>query len=214
MDDTAFGELSERAAGVLDRVDLDTYYGPRCRLDDALAALAETCAVATPVQRADFYDALSSSARRALGRFALRAPMLALRSRDATFLHAGLVIHALLGQQVRDWRDDLVAFAPYHVVARELGLDPVALFDGAAAAAVPDLAEVMRAFGRRRDITLGAFGWRLVQTAEGPSFEMLGWGEPQATGAVVGSPSWDAVNGAMAQRLLKWVEEQRSRSDG
>jgi hypothetical protein len=154
---------------------------------------------------------LSEHGRHALGRFMLRAPMLALRTRDRSILRDGLLVHALLEQRVRDWRDDLVGFAPYYYVAQDLGLSPAELFNEAATHAVPTLAEVMTTFGRRQDVTLPAFGWRCIETSEGPTLEMLGLkGKP--SGAVVGSPSWEAVNGAMVRELLQWIESQTGRA--
>ena len=58
-----------------------------------------------------------------------------------------------------DYRDVLLSFAPFHDAARALKLDPVDIFD-AAADRVPDVvAELLRTFGRRTDVSLGVFGW-------------------------------------------------------
>jgi hypothetical protein len=210
MDDE-FRALADRATVVLESVDLEHYYGGLCVADEAIGSLGRAMVSGTPEQRAAFSAALTTHARRVLGRFMLRAPMLALRGRDRSVLRDGLLVKVLLEQRVRDWRDDLVAFAPYHYAAQELGQSPVDLFDDAALCAVPDLASVMQTFGRRQDVTLGAFGWRRIQTPEGPTLEMLGW-KAQPTGAVVGSPSWDTVNGEMVRDLLQWVESQTGRT--
>jgi hypothetical protein len=59
-------------------------------------------------------------------------------------------------------------------------------------------------------VSLGAFGWRRVETPEGPTFEMLGLrGAP--TGAVVGAPSWEEVNLDLLEEIVRWVEESRER---
>jgi hypothetical protein len=210
MDDGQFRALTDRATVVLESVDLEYYYGGLCLADEAIGALGRVLAEVAPEQRAAFSSSLSSHARRVLGRFMLRAPMLALRGRDGSVLRDGLLVDVLLKQKVRDWRDDLVAFAPYYYAARQLGLSPEELFNEVATFAVSELADIMRTFGRRRDVTLGAFGWRRVETSEGPTLEMLGW-KGQATGAVVGSPSWDSVNGAMVRDLLHWIESQDGR---
>jgi hypothetical protein len=211
MDGVKFRALSDRATVVLESLDLEHYYGGPCVADKAIGSLGRAFAAATPEQRADFSAALTPHARRVLGRFMLRAPMLALRQRDKSVLHDGLLVGVLLEQRVRDWRDDLVAFAPYYYAARELGQSPADLFDDAAAFAMSELATIMKTFGRRQDVTLGAFGWRRIETSEGPTLEMLGL-KAQPTGAVVGSPSWDAVNGAMVRDLLQWVESQIGRT--
>jgi hypothetical protein len=211
MNNTRFRALSDHATVVLESLQLDRYYGPLCAVDEAISALGRAFTDATPDQRASFCTSLTARARRALGRFTLRAPMLALRARDASMLRDGLLVHVLLEQQMHDWRDDLISFAPYYCVAQELGLAPVELFDEAAVYAVPDLAKVMTTFGRRTDVTLGVFGWRRIETAEGPTFEMLGL-KLQPSGAVIGSPSWDAVNEAMARKLMQWLESQPGRT--
>ena len=69
-----------------------------------------------------------------------------------------------------DWRDVLVALAPYHHCAGRLGLDPVDLFDAVSSDLPTDLAELVRGFGRRTDITLDAFGWILTNSADGPCY--------------------------------------------
>jgi hypothetical protein len=211
MDDGSFRTLSDKAAVVLESLQLEQYYGALGAADEVIGSLGQAFTDATPEQRASFSASLTPHARHALGRYALRAPMLALRARDRSMLRNGLIVYALLEQQVRDWRDDLVAFAPYYCVAQELGLPPSELFDDAAAYAVSDLADVMRTFGRRVDVTLGAFGWRRIETPEGPTFEMLGM-KLQPSGAVVGSPAWDAVNGAMVRELMQWLESQPGRT--
>jgi hypothetical protein len=211
MDDGSFRTLSDKAAVILESLQLDKYYGALGAVDEVIGSLAQAFTDATAEQRASFSASLTPHARHALGRYALRAPMLALRARDRSMLRNGLMVYALLEQQVRDWRDDLVAFAPYYCVAQDLGVAPSEFFDEAAVFAVPELAGLMKKFGRRVDVTLGAFGWRRIETKEGPTFEMLGM-KTQPSGAVVGSPAWDAVNRAMARELLDWLESQRGKT--
>ncbi|MBV9282116.1 MAG: hypothetical protein JOZ41_18710 [Chloroflexi bacterium] len=155
---------------------------------------------------------MTESRRRALGRYALRAPVVALRTRDTRHLQTGLLARALLRQRVADWRDDLVAFAPSYVAAHMLNVPPNTLFDGAAVYAVAELADVMRRFGHRRDVTLEAFGWRLVETPDGPTFEQLSWGGAP-TGALVGERSWDEVQQRMVQTLQEWIARQREAAE-
>jgi hypothetical protein len=68
-----------------------------------------------------------------------------------------------------DPRDLMISLALHHVVAQQLGQSPSALFDSVAAR-LPDgpVAQLFREFGARNDVTLKAFGWQLVQTANGP----------------------------------------------
>ncbi|HEY2779003.1 MAG TPA: hypothetical protein VGI77_13985 [Gaiellaceae bacterium] len=58
-----------------------------------------------------------------------------------------------------DFREVLLSFAPFHDAAKALGLDPSEVFDAAAANVPADVAELLRVFGRRTDVSLGVFGW-------------------------------------------------------
>jgi hypothetical protein len=203
---------SPEGRSLLAGVDLAAYYGPQSATDQAIAALCAAFRDVSPEGRGAFAHGLDAHDRRVLGRYALRAPMLALRSRNVDHLRTGLLAHVLLRQRVPDWRDDLVAYAPYYHTARALGLAPQSLFDEAAAYAVPELAGVMRTFGRRADVTLPAFGWRRIETPDGPTFEMMGL-RNAPTGAVIGDPSWDHVNEAEAAKLKAWLASQRTRGE-
>jgi hypothetical protein len=202
--------LPARFGSLLDSVDLSGYYGPPGLLDEAIAETLVALADGPSAEWNAFADSLTKHRQRVLGRYAVRASMLALRTRERRHLDAGLLAHCAVTRVVMDWRDDLVAFAPYVHVARALGVDVPTLFDDAAAHAVPDLADVMQTFGRRTDVTLGAFGWRQVETPDGPTFEMMTLGG-SPTGAVIGERSWNEVNEKLARELLDWVNEQRRR---
>jgi hypothetical protein len=212
MNDSDFAELQTLADTLLDNVVLDQYYGPPSGVDDGIAALCLALMTATPDQRQSFMPIVGEQRRRVLGRYTLRAPMLAVRARAPDHVHTGLFAYTLIRRHVSDWRDDLVAFAPYHHVARLLGLSPQTLFDDAAEYAVPELAQVMQTFGRRTDVTLGAFGWREIEIGDGPTFETIDW-HNSPTGAVVGERSWEEVNRAQVDELLRWVEASRRREE-
>ena len=66
-----------------------------------------------------------------------------------------------------DYRDVMMALAAYHVSAQRLGLEPAPFFDEAATFAVPDIAHTFHIFGRRKDVTPGAFALRLIETPYG-----------------------------------------------
>jgi hypothetical protein len=202
--DDAVTELVEKSSALLDRVVLDEYYGPPGTLDDAIAALLAALAGATTGDWDAFARSLIEQRHRVIGRYALRAPMVALRTNDVQHLSTGLLAHCAIRRTVPDWRDDLVFFAPYVHVASTLGLDVTEHFDRAARHAVPELASVMQQFGRRRDVTLGAFGWREIDTADGPTFESLNW-KTGPSGAVVGERSWNEINEAQMRELMEWI---------
>jgi hypothetical protein len=69
-----------------------------------------------------------------------------------------------------DDRDVMLALAPYHDCARRLGLDSTAFFEQVANAGPPRFRDLVRGFGRRHDVTPAAFGYRLVETSDGPSY--------------------------------------------
>ena len=93
----------------------------------------------------------------------------ALRTRDPALLRdeLGRTVGTYDGL---DDRDLMLALAPMHDCARRIGVDPVALFDEVAASAAPDLAVLLRHFGRRTDITAQAFGFAVVRGADGPAY--------------------------------------------
>ena len=76
---------------------------------------------------------------------------------------------------VLDWRDLLIALAPLYDCAQRLGLDPVSVFDEAAAAGPATLAEQVKRFGARTDFTLAAFGYRLDEQAPGGPAYCFAW---------------------------------------
>src|SRR6266480_3615749 len=96
----------------------------------------------------------------------------ALRTADPELLRAGLVrvIEEREDEWTRDWRDLLLALAPYHDCARRLGLDPAQVFAEAAEQSPPALQEIVREFGRREDVTPAAFGFYVEETADGPRY--------------------------------------------
>jgi hypothetical protein len=96
----------------------------------------------------------------------------ALRAGSAALLRDALLATALcqLGR-ASDPRDLMVGLALHHFVARQLGQVPAEMF-GDVAARLPGgpLCDLLGEFGGRQDITLSAFGWQLLETAEGPDF--------------------------------------------
>jgi hypothetical protein len=68
-----------------------------------------------------------------------------------------------------DPRDLMIGLALHHVVAQQLGLSPSDLFDDVAARLRDgSVADLFREFDARQDVTLKAFGWQPVQTADSP----------------------------------------------
>jgi len=69
-----------------------------------------------------------------------------------------------------DPRDMMLVLAPYHDCAWRLGADPARVFDVVASGAPASVRDMVRVFGRRDDITPEAFGFAVVETADGPEY--------------------------------------------
>jgi hypothetical protein len=208
MNDSAFLTFATEASSFLDTVPLSEYYGPVSGTDDEISAICSTLMEASPDQRESFVSSMSAHQRHVLGRYSLRSTMLALRERSSQRLLTGLVAYALAAPTVRDPRDDMVALALHHSTATALGVYPATLFDQAAASAQPKLADLYRVFGRRIDVTPEAFGWRQVATQDGPTFEDVSFGD-SPSGALVGERSFDEVQQARLEKLMRWVAQSR-----
>jgi hypothetical protein len=120
-----------------------------------------------PANRDTFRAGLTDRQRTVLGRFGARSSVVALRERSPERLRVGLIAKALADTNL-DPRDLMVGVAVHFVVAQQLGLTPTEVFDEAASYAGAGTADVLRAFGRRTDVTLSAFGWQRIDTPDGP----------------------------------------------
>ena len=125
----------------------------------------------------------------ALGRYGARNVTIALRRGSGALLREALLATAI-AQAVHadDARDVMVGLALDYFVAGQLGLVPAELF-GDVAACLPDgwVPDLLREFGTRTDITLKAFGWLLVETADGPDFIPAPWPGHGITGEATSS---------------------------
>lgn len=104
------------------------------------------------------------------------APTQALRHNSPGALRDGLLAMLRDGELrwLQDRRDLLVAMAPYHDCARRLELDPATFFASVATDAPMPLADIVRMFGERSDVTPATFGFRLVMTPDGATYEWTG----------------------------------------
>jgi hypothetical protein len=101
-----------------------------------------------------------------------KEPTEALRGRNRDRLSADLARYLRAAEPTLeiDFRDVLVGLAPYYDCARRLGIDPIRLFDTLAESVGDGMRETVRTFARRTDISLEAFGWRLLESADGPCY--------------------------------------------
>ncbi|WP_146605816.1 hypothetical protein [Micromonospora craterilacus] len=122
-----------------------------------------------------FLDSLDPSASLALGRYGVRLATLALRENSTALLRRSLLATGLARcLQHDDDRDVMVGLTLPWVVARQLGASSARVF-ATVADGFPDgpISRLLKDFGAREDITLAAFGWEAVTTADGPDFRPL-----------------------------------------
>jgi hypothetical protein len=94
----------------------------------------------------------------------------ALRSGSIDSLIGRLKEILAVHQGFGDYRDVMLSLAPFFDAAQRLGANPVDVFDRAADGQQEDVAELARRFGRRTDVTLQVFSWRLQDDADGPRY--------------------------------------------
>lgn len=99
----------------------------------------------------------------------------ALRQRSPERLRRGFERLMAAEARARGWdpRDTMISLAPFVDCARRLDQDPAALFGPVAATGPAWFRDAVAGFVRRDDVSLGAFGWSLVETDEGPAYR---WG--------------------------------------
>jgi hypothetical protein len=112
----------------------------------------------------------------------------ALRTGQIEPLVAAFAAHVSDVSKQRAWdgRDEMLSLAAFFDCARRLGHEPGTLFGQAAASSPEWFRNTFEAFARRDDVTLAAFGWSIVETADGPAYRFA-WprwrllGAPRAT---------------------------------
>src|SRR4051812_19273825 len=95
----------------------------------------------------------------------------AVRSGSVESLRRELLRELVAQPERVDFRDLLVVLAPYHDCAARIGLDPAAVFAEVAAACPPALRDAVRRFGQRTDIKPEEWGFAVVDTVDGPSYQ-------------------------------------------
>lgn len=124
---------------------------------------------------ADLLGCLVRRDATALARYGRRLVTRALRTNSAELLHDALLSMAIADVVWEgDARDSMVSLARHHYVAQQLGLDPAEVFS-TAVSGLPDenVRNLYRTFGARNDVTLKSFGWKVIQTDDGPDFERV-----------------------------------------
>ena len=96
----------------------------------------------------------------------------ALRERSRERLELGFrrLVEAEAVAPGWDPRDTMISLTPFLDCARRLGLDPPAVLGPIARAGPAWFAETFEGFAGRSDVTLGGFGWSVVDTPDGPAY--------------------------------------------
>jgi hypothetical protein len=97
------------------------------------------------------------------------------------------------GGGYEDPRETMMDLAPLVDCARRLGLDPIAVYEPLMVGASGRLKDVITVFLRRKDVTLGAFGWSLVELEDGPAYR-FGW--PRSAPRAAGDEGAESSQGA------------------
>jgi hypothetical protein len=69
-----------------------------------------------------------------------------------------------------DPRDEMLSLTPFFDCCRRLGHDPAVEFGPIATTGAPWVRETFEMFVRRTPVTLGAMGWSIVETPDGPAY--------------------------------------------
>jgi hypothetical protein len=204
----------QRSLDLLDESRASLLEEPPSAFDRHVQALAAALMRASAEERTRLTEAIALRHRMLVGRGLWRLERLALTERSRERLLMALIVHAALDPGT-DYRDTIVWCVIPFLEARLLDVDPVALFDEAAAFAGSAVAETMRATGRRADITVAAFHPIIEDTPEGPRPTHLGSdGEflAQLDRDDFGSRAWliDELRRRepdLPDRLVEWIEQ-------
>jgi hypothetical protein len=99
-------------------------------------------------------------------------PTETLRTRDGQRLAAELgryIAASDQGPQIDD-RDVMVGLALYYDCAERLDIEPIHVFGSASRSASAAMRATVMIFARCHDVTLKAFGWRLLELPDGPCY--------------------------------------------
>lgn len=99
-------------------------------------------------------------------------PTALLRAGSIDAVRASLVTTLTEGEEewLLDERDLMMELAPHHHLVRRLGYDAGTLFAAAAEEGPEALREAVVRFGLRHDVSPHAFGFLIVDEAEGPAY--------------------------------------------
>ena len=174
-------ELSPQLLAALDAVGAQAWTGYLgqplpCRADEIVAALVNGFEEAPASARERVRHCIGRAHAGALGSFAVRMAMLAVRERSVERLRLGLCAAVLSVGEGEDWRDLIRTFSPLSDAATRLGADGPLEFARAARHArgwyVGFVASFPPRWGwhrlvERAAMVLGLGNWRAIEAADG-----------------------------------------------
>jgi hypothetical protein len=165
----ALHTLTEEAAAVLSAINMVAYYAALLPddTDERLREIVTQFTVLSPDQRSQFLESLTPEQRSVFGIFGHRAATLAAREKSPDWLHSGLMGYVMANYTIPKGRQVKVGLAVYYHVARQLGMNPVTLFEETAVYAAPEIEREMWGYGRDGKISLHQYGWRELKTPDG-----------------------------------------------
>lgn len=161
--------LLESATAVTSSTNITDYYAAPLPsdTDKQLRRIVTQFTALTPAQREQLLAGLAPAQRSLFGIFGHRAATLAARENAPDWLRSGLTGYVIANYTIPEGRQVQVGLAVYYHVARQLGLNPVALFRETAVYATPEMEREMLGYGRDGKITLHQHGWRERKTPDG-----------------------------------------------
>lgn len=157
---------------ILSGMDLLGYYQQSMpsETDQQLRRVVDRFSELTLAQQAEFLNGLGDDRRALFGIFGQRAATVSLREQDPAWLSAGLTGIVIANYHIPKGRPVEPALSVFYHCATELGLDPVVIFTDAARMASEDMAVRLVDFGKKPEITLRHYGWKVVKTPDGVLF--------------------------------------------
>ena len=169
----AFRAFTEKTKAFLQQKTVLDYYGEPLPSDTdrEMAVVCRRFMAADADERARFQRALAPDQRSLFAIYGHRAATLSVREDSREWLQTGLVGAAIANYTIPERRNVAASLAVYHHCARKLGINTVDLFAEAAGYVEGEIADILREFGRRSDITLRKYGWRELKTRDGVKYK-------------------------------------------
>jgi len=140
-------------------------------VDDVLSKIVSAYTGWPTAVREQFMESLPPDKSGLFAIFGHRAATLAVRESSPDWLRLGLIGNAIANYHIPDHRNVDASLAVFYHCARRLEIEPADLFDDVAQIATEEMADRLRAFGYRPDVTLKQYGWREIKTAEGVRYK-------------------------------------------